>query len=312
MHLRPLRRLGSLSDRPNKQVHLLPGPAPCISLGSRHKPSSPKALGPLHVCRRFPAAELWAAGPPARVKAGTAALLPHRPQAPAQDAPHLKRGNLAAGALNSLGCPPRQAPRPGPATLQSPPMQSSYPVDFISSNWPCNTSEESKKTEVNLEAVFQIVDELHCSSKLEMLKVNTVDNQEESAQQPESDQQMPANQAISNEASCNREPSQLESLTPVASDITSFVVGSEQSITCSLQQASNFLYTAHSNHVTQSTKDATLTVCAGNPASEGTEEVSVKLEKELTQSSSELAVVLVEEHLPGNTLQVRTQLSLLR
>ncbi|XP_069082609.1 heat shock factor protein 5 [Pleurodeles waltl] len=195
---------------------------------------------------------------------------------------------------------------------QSPPMQSSYPVDFISSNWPCNTSEESKKTEVNLEAVFQIVDELHCSSKLEMLKVNTVDNQEESAQQPESDQQMPANQAISNEASCNREPSQLESLTPVASDITSFVVGSEQSITCSLQQASNFLYTAHSNHVTQSTKDATLTVCAGNPASEGTEEVSVKLEKELTQSSSELAVVLVEEHLPGNTLQVRTQLSLLR
>lgn len=183
---------------------------------------------------------------------------------------------------------------------QSPPMQSSYPMEFMPSNWSCNSSEESKKTEVNLEAVFQIVDELHSSSKLEMLKVNTVDNQEESAPQPESDQQMQVNQVVSTEVSCNREPSQLESLTPVASDITSFVVGSEQSITCSLQQSPNFLYTAHSNHGTESTKDATLTVGAGNP---GSEEVSVKLEKELTQSS-ELAVVLVEEHLPSNTLQV--------
>ncbi|XP_069470939.1 heat shock factor protein 5 [Ambystoma mexicanum] len=186
---------------------------------------------------------------------------------------------------------------------QNPSMQSTYPMEFLPSNWSGNTSEENKKTEVNLEAVFQFVDELQSSSKLEMVKVNTMENREEPEPQPASDQQMPINQASTTEASCSSQPSQLESLTPVASEITTFVVGSEQPITCSLQQAPSYLYTTQSNQGTQSTKDGNLAVAVRDPVSEGSQQVSVKLEKELTQASSELAVVLVEEHLQANPLQ---------
>ncbi|XP_058427465.1 heat shock factor protein 5 [Marmota monax] len=127
--------------------------------------------------------------------------------------------------------------------FQNPPMQSSYPAEFLPSNWPCSATDENKKTEVNLEAVFQIVDELHSSPKLEMVKVEPVENQCPTSQSNRG-QHILANSSNSNPSSTSQ-ASQLEPLTPVGSDITSFVVGTEQAITCSLPQSPEYIYTIH-------------------------------------------------------------------
>ncbi|NXW01736.1 HSF5 protein, partial [Fregetta grallaria] len=106
--------------------------------------------------------------------------------------------------------------------FQSPPMQSPYAAEFLPSNWPCNTSDENKNTEVNLEAVFQIVDEMHSSPKPEMVKVEPVESQ---CSTPQSNRGQPL--LVNGENSDtppSTEESHLESLTPVASD-TSFVMG---------------------------------------------------------------------------------------
>ncbi|KAM6110650.1 heat shock factor protein 5 [Pterocles gutturalis] len=61
--------------------------------------------------------------------------------------------------------------------FQNPPRQSPYTAEFLPSNWPYNTSEENKKTEVNLEAVFQMADELYSLPKAEALKVEPMESQ---------------------------------------------------------------------------------------------------------------------------------------
>ncbi|XP_035198813.1 heat shock factor protein 5 isoform X3 [Oxyura jamaicensis] len=125
--------------------------------------------------------------------------------------------------------------------FQSPPMQSPYAVEFLPSNWPCNTSDENKKTEVNLEAVFQIVDEMHSTPKAEMVKVEPVENQ---CPSPRSNRSQPLLVDTENsDPPSSNEESQLEPLTPVASDIMSFVMGADQEMTCPLSQPSEFLYT---------------------------------------------------------------------
>ncbi|XP_040388459.1 heat shock factor protein 5 [Cygnus olor] len=125
--------------------------------------------------------------------------------------------------------------------FQSPPMQSPYAVEFLPSNWPCTTSDENKKTEVSLEAVFQIVDEMHSTPKAEMVKVEPVENQ---CSSPRSNRSQPLLVDTENsDPPSSIEESQLEPLTPVASDITSFVMGADQEMTCPLSQPSEFLYT---------------------------------------------------------------------
>ncbi|NWI22805.1 HSF5 protein, partial [Sula dactylatra] len=114
--------------------------------------------------------------------------------------------------------------------FQSPPIQSPYAAEFLSPNWPCNTSDEDKNIEVNLEAVFQIVDEMCSSAKAEMVQVEPVENQ---CSTPQSNRGQPllVNSEISDAPSSAQE-SPLEFLTPVASD-TSFVMGADRVVACS-------------------------------------------------------------------------------
>ncbi|XP_044106441.1 heat shock factor protein 5 [Neovison vison] len=177
--------------------------------------------------------------------------------------------------------------------FQNPPMQSSYPVEFLPSNWPCSATDENKKTEVNLEAVFQIVDELHSSPKLEMVKVEPVENQCPTSQSNRG-QHILANSNNSNPSSTSQ-ASQLEPLTPVGSDITSFVVGTEQAITCSLPQSPEYIYTIHT---AQPVENTTMQESAA------IQQAHVKLKEQLSRNPSPSSVVFVQEGLPFSTHQV--------
>ncbi|XP_010949412.3 heat shock factor protein 5 [Camelus ferus] len=177
--------------------------------------------------------------------------------------------------------------------FQNPPMQASYPVEFLPSNWPCSATDENKKTEVNLEAVFQIVDELHSSPKLEMVKVEPVENQC-STSQSNRGQHILANSNSSN-PSFTSQASQLEPLTPVGSDITSFVVGTEQAITCSLPQSPEYIYTIHT---AQPVENTTMQESAA------IQQAHVKLKEQLSHNPSPTSVVFVQEGLPFSTHQV--------
>nr|XP_033778056.1 heat shock factor protein 5 [Geotrypetes seraphini] len=191
--------------------------------------------------------------------------------------------------------------------FQSPPIQSSYPVEFLPSNWSCAASEESKKNEVNLEAVFQIVDELHSSPKLEMVKVHHVESQDSPASQPSRDQQIPTTSVATSDATCTSQSSQLESLTPVVSDITSFVVGTDQSIASSLPQASDFIYTMPSSQTADSRDNtSTAAVIVQGPAA--SQQVSVKVENQLSPAPAQPVVVLLEEGMSSSPQQVDADL----
>ncbi|KAL7987085.1 hypothetical protein Chor_006004 [Crotalus horridus] len=178
--------------------------------------------------------------------------------------------------------------------FQNPPMQSSYPVEFLPSNWSCNTSDENKKTEVNLEAVFQIVDEMHSSPKLEMVKVEPVENQCPTSQSNRN-QQLIVNSGNSDTASSGQ-TSHLEPLTPVGSDITSFVVESEQAIACSLPQSPEFIYAIHTTEPVENTTTQIVQQPTVTP------QTSAKV-KELNQSSAVSSMVFVQEELPFSQTQ---------
>lgn len=177
---------------------------------------------------------------------------------------------------------------------QNPPMQSSYPVEFLPSNWPCSTTDENKKTEVNLEAVFRILDELHSSPKLEMVKVEPVENQCPISQSNRGQHILP-NSSNSNPSSTSQ-ASQLEPLTPVGSDITSFVVGTEQAITCSLPQSPEYMYTIHTAQPVESTTMQESTAI---------QQTHVKLKEQLSKNPSPSSVVFVQEGLSFSPHEVR-------
>lgn len=120
-------------------------------------------------------------------------------------------------------------------------MQSPYAAEFLSPNWPCNTSDENRKPDLNLEAAFQIVDEMHLSPKVELVKVEPVESQ---CSTPQSNGSQPLQVNSENSDTPSTEESQLESLTPVASD-TSFLVEADQAITCSASQPAEFLCATH-------------------------------------------------------------------
>ncbi|XP_053131555.1 heat shock factor protein 5 isoform X2 [Hemicordylus capensis] len=172
--------------------------------------------------------------------------------------------------------------------FQNPPMQSSYPVEFLPSNWSCSASNESKKTEVNLEAVFQIVDEMHASPKLEMVKVEPVESQCPTSQ-PNRGSQLLVSPG-SSEAPSSGQTSHLEPLTPVGSDITSFVVESDQAIACSLPQSPEFIYTIHTSEPVENTAAQMVQ----QPAA--TQQTQAKLKE--NQPSPQESMVFVQEELP--------------
>ncbi|KFQ64307.1 Heat shock factor protein 5, partial [Phaethon lepturus] len=185
------------------------------------------------------------------------------------------------------GCASPTAPTYSPCSFfQSPPMQSPYAAEFLPSNWPCNMSDEDKKTEVNLEAVFQMVDEMHSSPKVEIVKVEPVESQC-STPQSNGGQPLLVNSENSDTPSSTEE-SQLESLTPVASD-TSFVTGENPSVTFSPSQPSEFLC---ATHITASVEIAAAeTVQESVTTQETYEKLREQPEHCLTQSS----VMFVQE-----------------
>jgi hypothetical protein len=92
--------------------------------------------------------------------------------------------------------------------------------------------------------------------------------------------------------------SQLEPLTPVGSDITSFVVGTEQAITCSLPQSPEYIYTIHT---AQPVENSTMQESAA------IQQTHVKLKEQLSHNPSPSSVVFMQEGLPFSTHQVRWQ-----
>ncbi|NXO57921.1 HSF5 protein, partial [Aramus guarauna] len=125
--------------------------------------------------------------------------------------------------------------------FQSPPMQSPYAAEFLPPNWPCDTSDENKKPDLNLEAAFQIADEMHLTPKAELVKVEPVESQ---CATPQSNGSQPLHVNSENSDTPSTGESQLESLTPVASD-TSFVMEANQVVTCPLSLPAEFLYATH-------------------------------------------------------------------
>ncbi|XP_014817475.1 PREDICTED: heat shock factor protein 5, partial [Calidris pugnax] len=123
--------------------------------------------------------------------------------------------------------------------FQSPPVHSPYTAEFLPSNWPCNTFDENKKTEENLEALFRVADEMCPSPKTGIVKVVPV---ESLCSTPQSSEGQLVNVEDIDTPSSTEE-SQLEALSPVASD-ASFVVGADQAVTCSPSQPSEFLHAA--------------------------------------------------------------------
>lgn len=119
-------------------------------------------------------------------------------------------------------------------------MHSPYTTEFLPSNWPGDT-DENKKTDENLEALFQVADEICSPPKAEMVQVEPVESQ---CSSPQSNRGQPLLVNIENTPSSTGE-SQLESLSPVASD-TSFVMGADQAVTYSPSQPSEFLCATHS------------------------------------------------------------------
>ncbi|NXC68586.1 HSF5 protein, partial [Anhinga anhinga] len=169
--------------------------------------------------------------------------------------------------------------------FQSPPIQSLYATEFLPSSWPCNTSDENKKTGVNLE-VFQIVDEVYSSPKAEMVKVEPMESQC-SSRQSNRGQPLLVDSEIS-DAPSSPEESQLESLTPIASD-TSFVVGADQAVTCSPSQPSEFLC---ATHTTVSVESAAAEIAQESVT---TLEVHEKLREQPDHRPTQSSVMFVQE-----------------
>ncbi|NXA35362.1 HSF5 protein, partial [Eudromia elegans] len=175
--------------------------------------------------------------------------------------------------------------------FQNPPLQSSYTVEFLPSNWPGSTPDENKKSEVNLEAVFQIVDEMHSSPKVEMVKVEPVENQC-STPQSSKGQQLLVN-AENSETPSSSEASRLEPLTPVGSDITSFVMGTD-----ALSQPSDFLYAIHTP---ESVESASAQVVQGSVTAQ---EAHGKLKEQLDHSTNQSSIIFVQEEQPFSAQQM--------
>lgn len=129
-------------------------------------------------------------------------------------------------------------------------MQSSYPVDVLHNNaaaWHCTATDESKKSEVNLETVFQIVDELRASPKIQLVKMDTTENSSP-MQQSRNTLQTSSTPTFTDNAGANVQAMKIQSLTSAVSEIKSFVVAAtaDQSLSCSLPVVADSVHTATS------------------------------------------------------------------
>ncbi|XP_055651070.1 heat shock factor protein 5-like [Falco peregrinus] len=122
--------------------------------------------------------------------------------------------------------------------VQNPPMQSSSEAELMPSDWLCNISEENKKAEVSLEAMFQAADEVHSSCKGEKVEVAPVESQY-SVPEFNGNQPLPVNSY----APSSTEESQLERLAPLTLD-TSFLVEADRALNLSPLQPSDILCAA--------------------------------------------------------------------
>ncbi|GCC20338.1 hypothetical protein chiPu_0018895 [Chiloscyllium punctatum] len=125
-------------------------------------------------------------------------------------------------------------------------MQSSYPVDVLHSNaaaWHCTATDESKKSEVNLETVFQIVDELRASPKLQLVKMDTVENPTQ-IQQSQGTHQATSTPTYTDNAAATVQSIEIESLTSTVSEIKSFVVAGNRPLTCALPSAADGVHSS--------------------------------------------------------------------
>ena len=164
-------------------------------------------------------------------------------------------------------------------------MQSSYEAELMPSDWLCNISEENKKAEGSLEAMFQVADEVHSSCKAEKVEVAPVESQNSILELNE-------NQALPvNSYTPSTEESQLECLTPVTSD-TSFLVEADGALNLSPLQPSDILCAA----------DTTLsieTAAAAKILQEllTTQEADEKWSKEPDHRPAEFSLMFFEEEL---------------
>ncbi|XP_072099757.1 heat shock factor protein 5 [Mobula birostris] len=136
------------------------------------------------------------------------------------------------------GCPNTNvSPYPNYNYYQNTTMQSSYPVDILHSNaahWDCTATDESKISEVNLGTVFQIVDELRASPKLQLVKMDDTENATQ-MQESQKTQQAPSSPTFTENVGANVQPMEIQTLTTAVSEIKSFVVAAaDQPLSCSL------------------------------------------------------------------------------
>ncbi|XP_055513986.1 heat shock factor protein 5 [Leucoraja erinacea] len=149
------------------------------------------------------------------------------------------------------GCPnTNTSSYPNYNYYQNAAMQSSYPVDVLHNNaaaWHCTATDESKKSEVNLETVFQIVDELRASPKIQLVKMDTTENSSP-MQQSRNTLQTSSTPTFTDNAGANVQAMKIQSLTSAVSEIKSFVVAAtaDQSLSCSLPVVADSVHTATS------------------------------------------------------------------
>ncbi|XP_007894851.2 heat shock factor protein 5 [Callorhinchus milii] len=194
------------------------------------------------------------------------------------------------------GCPNTNASSyPNYSYYQNATVQPSYPVDVLHSStaaWHCTPTDESKKSEVNLETVFQIVDELRASPKLQLVKMDAVENPTQL--QPQATQQAPSTPVLN--AATSVQSLEIQSLTSTISEIKSFVVGGHQALTCSLPAPDDSMHSATSQ---PSKSTITMSII---PETVPPEQCTTRGEvHKLCQNTSLQPIVFVEEGLQPNS-----------
>ncbi|CAH2220190.1 heat shock factor 5 [Pelobates cultripes] len=166
--------------------------------------------------------------------------------------------------------------------FQSPSMQSSYPMDFLPPIWPTFDSDESKRDDVNLEDVFQIVDELNSSSKVEIVNVDTLES-EAGTLSPSNKNQVPVTLDTKGMGDCCSQVNQLEPLTPVHTDIAAYVTEADPSIAVPVPQASDYVYPIQKE------------ICNRMSSKTNTEESEISIKSEKDDNQSEHALTLIKQ-----------------
>ncbi|XP_053311843.1 heat shock factor protein 5 [Spea bombifrons] len=176
--------------------------------------------------------------------------------------------------------------------FQSPRMQSSYPMDFLPPFWPAGDSNVLKKDDVNLDAVFQTVDELPSSPKVDTVKMDTQETQDR-----------PSSLPIKHPNELNTRDSSSQTnqlfLTPVNANIPSYVAA-DQSIRFPLSEPSD-----NSNPHQGLQKEANPRVFP-SPFNVLDPNISVKLEKDEDQTA-EISAEQNEPELHVHPLQELSQ-----